>query len=267
MTHINNQPLIAEGPLLTRQWQESSSCIRLIFWFASCEGPLQVVLENQEAVSFFTAHLKKRVENLLADISGWRIVETELIVFAGESVAALYCRGQRQPYAAMDRLSSKLIHLLESDIRPPDRFLMERFISGSAQIRGIARLADSFTEVRQAALAPATRRVPLKAVSVDIETDLSATQLYSIALYSDVCSLVLMCGDEAATTFGHADNAEMAIEYFSEPKALLVSFIAWMLRKRLGRRLSENVKNVPPHMQAARKAEAVRKSLKLAAAL
>ena len=226
MTHTNNQPVIAEGLLLTRQWQESSSGIRLIFWFASCEGPLQVVLENQEAVSFFPAHLKKRVENLLADIPGWRIGETELVDFAGESVAALYCRGQRQLYAARDRLSSKLIHLLESDIRPPDRFLMERFISGSAQIRGIARAADSFTEVRQAALAPATRRVPLTAVSVDIETDLSATQLYSIALYSDVCSLVLMCGEEDATAVSHADNAEMVIEYFSEPKALLVRFIA-----------------------------------------
>ena len=103
---------------------------------------------------------------------------------------------------------------------------MERFISGSAQIRGIARAANSFTEVRQAALAPATRRVPLTAVSVDIETDLSATQLYSIALYSDICSLVLMCGEEDATAVSHADNAEMVIEYFSEPKALLVRFIA-----------------------------------------
>ena len=36
-----------------------------------------------------------------------------------------------------------------------------------------------------------------------------------------------------------------------------------MLRKRLGRRLSDYVKNVPPHVQAARKAETVRKSLNL----
>ena len=107
-------------------------------------------------VSFVPTNLKKRAENLLADIPSWRIGETKLVDFAGESVAALYCQRQRQLDTTRDRLSSKLIHLLESDIRPPDRFLMERFISGSAQIRGIARAADSFTEVRQASPAPVT---------------------------------------------------------------------------------------------------------------
>ena len=99
-------------------------------------------------VTFFPAHLKKRVENLLVDIPSWRIGETELVDFAEESIAALYCQRQRQLYKNRDRLSSKLIHLLEGGIRPPDRFLMERFISGSSQIRGIARSPDSFTEVR-----------------------------------------------------------------------------------------------------------------------
>ena len=73
MIRTNNKPVFAEGMLLTRQCQESSSGIWLIFWFASCQGPLQVVQENQEAVSFFSAHLKKRVENLpqLHEGGGW----------------------------------------------------------------------------------------------------------------------------------------------------------------------------------------------------
>jgi DNA polymerase-2 len=38
-----------------------------------------------------------------------------------------------------------------------------------------------------------------------------------------------------------------------------------VLRKRLRRKLSEYVKNIPPHVQAARKAEEIRKTLQLPA--
>ena len=73
LNRTNNASVIAEGPLLTRQCQDWPPGIRLVFWLASCHGPLQVVLENQEAVSFFPAHLKKRVENLppLHEDRGW----------------------------------------------------------------------------------------------------------------------------------------------------------------------------------------------------
>ena len=58
----------------------------VIFWhsadFLVCflRRPLQVVLENQEAVSFFPAHLKKRVENLLADIPGGTSVRLSWLI-------------------------------------------------------------------------------------------------------------------------------------------------------------------------------------------
>ena len=63
MIRINNKSVIVEGMLLTRQCQESPSGIWLIFWFASCRGLLRVVQKNQEAACFFSAYLKKRIEN------------------------------------------------------------------------------------------------------------------------------------------------------------------------------------------------------------
>ena len=64
MIRTNNESVVAEGMLLTWKCQESSSGIRLTFWLAPCQGPLQVAQSNQEAVDFFPAYLQKRIENL-----------------------------------------------------------------------------------------------------------------------------------------------------------------------------------------------------------
>jgi DNA polymerase-2 len=152
------------------------------------------VLEQQESVAFFPTAQESRLRNLLADMSNWRVGKTKLADFDGNPVSAIYFKSQRQLFAARNRLSNKQFHLLEADIKPTDRFLMERFLNGAAMVQGRAKGATGYLDIEQARLTPVQARPNLKAVSLDIVTDMAASQLYSIALYSDEHGIVLMRG-------------------------------------------------------------------------
>lgn len=225
MTDHDSETVTVDGLLLTRQWQESPSGNRLIFWFTSERGPLRLVLEQQESVAFFPTAQESRLRNLLADLSNWRVGTTKLADFTGNPVSAIYFKSQRQLFAARDRLSSKQFHLLEADIKPTDRFLMERFLTGAAKLEGRVDAAPGYLDIEQARLTPAQVRPNLKAVSLDIETDMSASQLYSIALYSDEHSIVLMRGTSQDELVVTSANDGLSLQFFESEKQLLEALV------------------------------------------
>ena len=225
MTTSDTDSAAVDGLLLTRQWQETPNGNRLVFWFSSERGPLRVVFESQESVCFFPRNQEARLRNLLADLSGWRIGETALKDFAGNPVSAIYFKSQRQLFSARDRLSGKQLYLLEADIKPTDRYLMERFLTGAATVHGSMQAAAGFQEIENARLTPTELRPRLKAVSLDIETDINASELYSIALYSDEHSIVLMRGEGEDSLLKQASGADLSLQYFETEKALLGALV------------------------------------------
>ncbi len=223
MTTSSNQSVTStEGLILTRQWLEQSNGTSLVFWFATEDGPLRVNYDAQESVSFFLKSDTQEVKRALGRREGWRIGGTQLKDFQLCPVSALYLQSQRQLFDVRDKLASKGFHLMESDIKPTDRYLMERFVTGAARITGHFEKQSGYLSCNSPSLQAVEYRPELKAVSLDIETDYDAKKLYSIGLYGDQYAMVLMIGDPDSWE-GSLKQGDL--RFFPDEKSLLEAFI------------------------------------------
>ena len=219
-------PVTVEGFILTRQWTETSSGITLSFWLATEGQPLCVRVSRQESVCFLADHHLPQLDTTLRGIKNWRVADTALKDFSGAAVSALYFSSQRQLFAARDKLAANEMHALEADIKPTDRFLMERFITGATQVSGDIHEEGSNRVMLNARFKTSDYHPTLKALSLDIETDYQASQLYSIALYSDELSLVLMVGERDDPAVEQLQQEHISLRYYADEKQLLLAFVA-----------------------------------------
>ena len=98
---------------------------------------------------------------------------------------ALYVRSNKAMGELRRRLLAAGIELSEADVRPTDRFLMERFITGSIAVEiSETDASEAKTQLLNPRIKSTEFRPMLSALSFDIETDMKAEQLYSIGVYS-----------------------------------------------------------------------------------
>ena len=136
-----------KGFILTRQWLEREGSQALVYWLASEQGPARIEFSSQESVFFVRCSELARVRKLLDKNMQWRHVELALRTFSGnDTAAACYFPSQKLLSIARSRIESSGISVYESDIRPTDRFLMERFITGSLQFTGGLQHRDGFLD-------------------------------------------------------------------------------------------------------------------------
>ncbi|NEM18942.1 DNA polymerase II, partial [Escherichia coli] len=128
-----------EGFLLTRHWRDTPQGTEVAFWLATDNGPLHVTLPPQESVAFIPEHHVEKVKQLLRGENGWRLTPLELKDFHRQPVYGLYCRAHRQLMRYEKLLREAGVTLYEADIRPPERFLMERFITAPVWVDGAAQ--------------------------------------------------------------------------------------------------------------------------------
>lgn len=183
--------------MLTRNWRDRGDRLHIELWGRAAEGPVRVRIDDQQAVCFVARgrpapDVRKR--------------ELELRDLDGAPVDGLYFDTQRELQAARERTP----WLLEADVKPHDRFLMERFVTGGFELEGEIQERDGFLELHNPSLRGAPVQVPLKLLSFDIETDDLDGPVLSIAatvagvervfLHGAVPSdpLVQACGGEAA---------------------------------------------------------------------
>ncbi len=224
MVANSNSSTTVEGFLLTRQWHETPDGNELVFWLSSEDGPLRVVIGGQESVCFLPTEDQSKLKTSLRGLNGWRVGATELRNFDYQPVSAIYFKSQRQLFNAKDRLASSGVHVQEADIKPTDRFLMERFITGAAAVTGEFEKSGVLRSVRQAQMKPCGYRPVLKAVSIDIETDYRAETLYSIALYGEGIAQVLMVDAQASDSRQQLDH-ESTLQCFPDERSLLQAFV------------------------------------------
>ena len=166
--------------LLTRQWRDGPDGLELNFWGKSASGPVRVVVRGERAVCFVDrgAHVGGRMP---AGIEFER-KPLELRSMDGKTVDGLYFRYQRDLLAARRALKAEHVAVYESDLKPTDRYLMERFITASFSIEGEPLNRGGFIEFVNPQIRPASFRPELSAVSLDIETEGLDGALYSIAV-------------------------------------------------------------------------------------
>ena len=203
------------GFLLTRQWVDDRDGVRLDFWLSTAEGPLAVSIHRQQPLFFIREFDVAAARQLLGNSRGVSIKPLQLRSFSGDPVSGVYFDSQQQLYRARDRLTQQGIACYEADIRPPERFLCERFITAAIDIN-----ADySPRVVHNPRLQPGEFRPDFAVMSFDIETDYESDALFSIAFVSAQVRRVLMIGD------GVDDEL---IEYLGDERSLLQRWIEWV---------------------------------------
>ena len=205
--------------LLTRHWRDTPGGLELSFWAASEYGPLRIVLDREEAVCFVERQTAAG-EDVLAD-APCRRRALDLATLEGTPVDAFYFRRQRDLVAARDLLRARGVAAYESDLKPADRFLMERFVTAGLAARGEVVSRAGHVEMRNPAIRRDSYRGALRWVSLDIETAGLDGALYSVALHSPEDERVLMVSGNAV----HCPEAP--VEPLPDERALLSRLFAW----------------------------------------
>ena len=232
--------------LLTRQWRDTQEGIELEFWWVSDQGAFSTRITAQEAVFFVLQSDLPRLQQHLQPFNDWRIANVNLHNFNHQAVAAVYLKQQRQLRDLLDYLERLDFPFWEADIKPAERFLMERFITASAMVH----LADNQSGnnfINPRLLAPDQKhsawRPDLRILSIDIETSMDAKQLLSIAVWGRDCQQVWMIGQGQHQGYLQfvADERQCLQAFLNfikdyDPDVLigwnLVQFDLWVLQQR-----------------------------------
>lgn len=217
------QPL-QQGFILTRHWRDAPNGTEIEFWLATDDGPRKIRLTTQTSVAFAEARERFAIEALLDKSAAIELRELKLKTFEQEPVIGVYASRYKQLTSLERTLRDHGIKMYEADIRPPERYLMERFITAGVQVEG--GRVDGAT-IHDCKLKPAPEYRPkLKMVSLDIETS-AYEDLYSIALEGCGQRQVYMLGAAPAQSPGDID---FHLEYCATPRQLIERLNAWMAR-------------------------------------
>ena len=212
---------LQQGFVLTRHWHDTPEGTWVEFWLATDQGPRQLRLAPQVSVAFIPVAQAERTRALLGLEQGVELRPLGLRDFDQRPVLGLYCRQHRQLIQLEQRLRAAGIDVFEADIRPPERYLMERFITAPVHFSG---QPDAQGVLCDAQLKPAPAYRPtLRLVSLDIETS-ERGELYSIALEGCGQRQVYMLGPAN----GDASEVGFDLHYCADRAQLLACLNQWM---------------------------------------
>jgi len=216
--------------ILTREWRDAPKGVRVELWVSTDDGPAKIIIDREEAVFFVAQTDAERARELLGVT--WRFADVPLKSWKNQSLLACYNRSQRRLRDGLRNLTSRGIRVWEGDIRPPERYLMERFVfAGVSFDQKPQKSSSGYLELQQPRCRPSEYRPTLRSVSVDIETSMDAKVLYSIAVYGDCDSIVFIVQPDTVTnTPKETDYEETSIQlrWFSDQETCLKAFINWV---------------------------------------
>jgi DNA polymerase-2 len=127
---------LTRGFLLTRHWRDTPAGTEVEFWLATDDGPRHLRLAMHPSVAFIPAEQREQAESVLSGERSYELRPLELSDFHHRPVLGLYCTKYRHLQKLAKRLREYGIDIYEADIRPPERYLMERFITAPAWFGG-----------------------------------------------------------------------------------------------------------------------------------
>nr|WP_218173680.1 DNA polymerase II [Pseudomonas sp. I8001] len=211
---------LQQGFVLTRHWRDTPAGTEVSFWLATDQGPRFVRLPVQTSVMFIPQAHRKPAELQLKGERGIELRDLALCDFHHRPVLGLYTKQHRQLMDLEKRLRRADIDVYEGDVRPPDRYMMERFITAPVLFGGKAGEGGMLVEAQ---MKPAPDyRPPLKLVSLDIETTAQG-DLYSIALEG--------CGERQVYMLGppnNTDAVDFKLDYCDTRAELLERLNVWL---------------------------------------
>ncbi|MGX6568282.1 DNA polymerase II [Cupriavidus necator] len=212
---------LQQGFILTRHWRDTPAGTEVEFWLATDDGPRHLHLSCQPSVAFIPESQRERAEALLRREREVELRPLRLQDFQRRPVLGLYCRQHRQLIQLSRSLRDAGVDVYEADIRPPERYLMERFITAPVWFDGEP---DPGGALRNAQMKPSEcYRPKLRLVSLDIETN-AFGELYSIGLEG--------CGQRQVYMLGAAPqmpaDVDFSLEYCATRPELLEKLNQWL---------------------------------------
>ena len=212
--------------LLSRQWRDGPRGVEITLWGVSSTGPVKVDLDAEPVmfVARTTAHALTQTG---------RRQPVELVSPCGDPVDAVYFKSQRALTAARDLLRSSGLAVFESDVKPSDRYVMERFVTGAFEITGRVvkrpRPGERGVTVVQGGRVRALERPPpvaLSSLSFDIETDGPQGALLSIAIVFQSAARAAPRTERVIVIgAGEPDQSLPALSFVRDERALLDAFL------------------------------------------
>lgn len=252
-SQLTSEQEISQGFLLTRQAQDRYGRICITLWLKTALGAVKLEILNELAV-FFVSQPQQHEAIEILNGAAIRIEKVEVLslkTFSQEPISGVYFKSMRDFYAARERLKHHNIKCYEDDLRPDDRFLMERFITANLTYIGtpkgkntvanvidkagnkitdnaVSNVAKSYREYTQVKCKTlpfhqADQNIVLSMVSIDLECSMKG-ELYSIGLYvggNKPYQCVLMIGDPEPTKLEY-------IQWVASEKDLLIALINWI---------------------------------------
>jgi len=214
---------VRDGFVLTRHARDGADGIEISLWLSTNEGPLLLRYPRQRAVCFIPSDQQPIAAAVLAP----RLrVSFESLALRNADLAAVtgcYFLSQQDLRAATQSWVDAGVLVYEADVRAADRFLMERFVRGGAQVSGLFTAQSNFQISEVPRLAPSAFMPQLKVVSLDIETAMHGLELFSIGVYGEwrqqVVQIVFMAkrGDDDAL-----------VRYCGSEMGVWSAFVKWL---------------------------------------
>ena len=202
--------------LLSREWRDADDGVEIVLWARAEDAPVRVRLSRQEAVMFVpreaVTHAGRRVARPLAALDG-------------RPVDAVYFRSQRALVEERERLRDVAEITLESDVKPSERYLMERFVTGALHIEGPAHERRGVLHFDNPRIKAAEVRVDLSVLSLDIETDGFAGPLLSAAVATADRERVFVRAERPASWQRDEGDAP-TIDFVRDERTLLARLFA-----------------------------------------
>ena len=215
---------LQQGFILTRHWRDTPAGTEVEFWLATDDGPRRLRLPYQPSTAFIPELQRGAAEALLQGERDVVLRPLQLQDFQHRPVLGLYCQQHRQLIKIDKSLREAGVDVYEADVRPPERYLMERFITAPVWFDGDAG-ADGV--LRNAQMKPAADYRPaLRLASLDIETN-AFGDLYSIALEGCGQRQVYMLGAAPQQT---PPDIDFALEYCATRQQLIERLNDWLAR-------------------------------------
>ena len=223
MTNLHKNSCFSQikGFLLTRGWRDTANGIKLSFWVSTEQGAVHLSIENQKAICFITRSnqikLAGKAERKPLDLKSLQ----------HDPVDGLYFKQQRDLNQLREHLAYDKSQLLESEIKPTERYLMERFITASLEIKGEAIQRNGYLEFINPQVKTTEFLPELKWVSLDIETEDLRGKLYSIAVSSEDNEQVFMA-KKYQKQGGWVLEKDSTIIWCDSEKETLLRFFNWI---------------------------------------
>ena len=208
MRQSPSQSTALDAFLLSREWRDGDRGVEIVLWGRAVLGPVRVRLTEQAAVMFVPRG---------ADARATRRASPSLTTMEGRPVDSLYFRSQHALVAERERLRGAYGVTFEADVKPHERFLMERFVTGAMHLDGLANARDGVLHFENPRVTRSDVAPHLSVLSLDLETDGLDGPLLSAAIAMD--------GHERVFVSGKGEDHGV-IAFVPDERALLVMLFA-----------------------------------------